>query len=39
MKAKLLICAVLLLSAVGAGAVSFSQANNTTYKIAERLQS
>lgn len=39
MKSKLLICAVLLLSAVGAIGSSYVQGDYASYKVAERLAS
>ncbi|VEB19885.1 Uncharacterised protein [Bacillus paralicheniformis] len=39
MKSKLLICAVLLLSAVGAIGSSYVQADYPSYKVSERLAS
>jgi hypothetical protein len=39
MKSKVLICAVLLLSAVGVIGSSYIQAENASYKVSERLAS
>lgn len=39
MKSKLLICAVLLLSAVGVISSSYVQGDYASYKVAERLAS